>query len=76
MLPEMGPPETSIREYPGIDRSWQLEFAEFLDDIARDREPAAGLDAARRALVVVEEIYRQSGYQFATGPGLVPDMRA
>jgi predicted dehydrogenase len=65
MLREMGPPETVIHEYPGGDQSWQLEFAEFIDDITQDREPQAGLDAARRALVVVEEIYRKSGYRFA-----------
>ena len=65
MLPQMGPPETYIREYPGDDRSWQIEFAEFLADIDQRREPAAGLAAARRALVVTEEIYRQSGLRFA-----------
>ena len=54
MLPEMGPPETTIWEYPRGDRSWALEFAEFLDDIRLDREPAAGLADARAALVVVE----------------------
>jgi predicted dehydrogenase len=65
MLPEMGPPETFIREYPTADRSWQIEFAEFLADIDEGREPSAGLSAARRALVVAEEIYRQSGPRFA-----------
>jgi predicted dehydrogenase len=64
MLPEMGPPETFIREYPGVDRSWQVEFVEFLADIERHREPSAGLEAARRALVVAEEIYLRSGYRF------------
>ena len=39
MLPEMGPPETTILEYPGGDRSWALEFAEFLDDIQLARDP-------------------------------------
>jgi len=62
MLPEMGPPETTIWEYPGVDQSWELEFAEFLEDIRLDRTPAAGLADARAALMVVEEIYRQSGY--------------
>ena len=61
MLPEMGPPETTGAEYPRGDRSWALEFAEFLDDIRLGREPAAGLDAARAALSVVERIYQQSG---------------
>ena len=60
MRPEMGPPDTTIHEYPQGDRSWALEFAEFLDDIRLGREPAAGLDAARAALTVVEAIYAQS----------------
>ena len=29
MLPQMGPPETTIWEYPGEDRSWRAEFAAF-----------------------------------------------
>ncbi len=62
MLPEMGPPETFIREFPGADRSWELEFSEFLEDIEADREPSAGLEAARRALLVVDQIYHRSGY--------------
>ena len=65
MRPEMGPPETFIREYPGTDSSWQVEFAEFLADLEQHREPSAGVEAARRALVVAEEIYLRSGYRFA-----------
>jgi predicted dehydrogenase len=59
MLPEMGPPETTSWEYPGGDRSWELEFVEFVDDIRLGRAPAAGLADARAALAVVEEVYRQ-----------------
>jgi predicted dehydrogenase len=59
MLPEMGPPETTAWEFPRGDASWDLEFAEFLEDIRLDRTPAAGLDDARAALAVVEENYRQ-----------------
>ena len=69
MLPEMGPPETTIWEYPLGDQSWALEFAEFLDDIRLDRAPSAGLADARAALAVVEEVHRQSGYKFSS---LVP----
>ena len=65
MLPEMGPPETTIWEYPRGDRSWELEFAEFLEDIRLNRPPAAGLVAAQAALTVVDGIYRRSGYHFA-----------
>jgi predicted dehydrogenase len=58
MLPEMGPPETTIWEYPRGDRSWALEFEEFQEDIRLNRPPAAGLGDARAALAVVEAITR------------------
>jgi predicted dehydrogenase len=60
MLPEMGPPETTSWEYPRGDRSWELEFRDFLEDIRLQRTPAPGLRDAQRALEVVEEVYRQS----------------
>ena len=61
MLPEMGPPETTIWEYPMADISWQLEFAEFLDDLRTGREPSANLNDAYAALSIVESIYQDSG---------------
>ncbi len=60
MLPQMGPPETTIWEYPTGDDSWQVEFEEFLEDIRLDRPPAAGLADARAALAIVEKIYAES----------------
>jgi predicted dehydrogenase len=62
MLPEMGPPETTIWEYPRGDQSWSLEVEEFLQDIERGREPKAGLSDALAALEVVEAIYKESGF--------------
>ncbi len=62
MLPEMGPPETTAWEYPRGDDSWRLEMAAFLADIRMGRTPEPGLREARRALEVVEKIYRSSGY--------------
>lgn len=62
MLPEMGPPETTVWEYPRGDQSWALEMQEFLEDIRMNREPASGLPAARAALEVVERVYKHSGY--------------
>lgn len=59
MLPEMGPPDTQSWEYPRQDESWHREFAEFLDDIANNRQPAAGLTAAKAALAVVDQTYRR-----------------
>jgi predicted dehydrogenase len=64
MLPEMGPPDTTIWEYPRGDQSWALEFSEFLSDIDGRRSPSAGLAAARAALDVVSQVYRASGYHF------------
>jgi predicted dehydrogenase len=61
-LPEMGPPETTIWEYPMADNSWETEMTEFLQDIRSGREPSAGLHDAIAALAVVEKIYTGSGY--------------
>jgi predicted dehydrogenase len=61
MLPRMGPPETTIWEYPMTDTSWDLELAEFVEDIGCGRQPAAGLEDARAALQIVERIYEVSG---------------
>ena len=65
MLPEMGPPETTAWEYPRGDNSWALEFAAFVEDIHRGREPNPGLEEATAALEVVDIIYQRSGYATA-----------
>ena len=57
MLPEMGPPETTIWEYPMGDASWALEWAEFVDDVRLRRPPSASLEDARAALAIVERVY-------------------
>jgi predicted dehydrogenase len=66
MLPQMGPPETTIWEYPRGDDSWAVEFAEFLEDIRLGRTPSANLADARAALAIVEQIYGESGYDYHT----------
>lgn len=63
MLPEMGPPDTTSWEYPMGDDSWAVEIAEFFDDIRLERAPSAGLTDAHAALLVVEKIYKESGYE-------------
>ena len=60
MLPEMGPPDTVAWEYPRGDRSWALEFADFLEDIRLGRDPSPGLRDAQAALAIVERIYELS----------------
>ena len=62
MLPEMGPPETTIWEFPRPDESWRVETAEFLEDIRLNRQPSANLDDARATLSIVAKIYERSGY--------------
>lgn len=66
MLPEMGPPDTTIWEYPRGDNSWALEFTEFLEDVRLNRQPSANLNDARAALQAVEKIYKDSGYDYYT----------
>lgn len=60
MLPQMGPPETMIWEYPMPDRSWESEFSEFLEDIRLQRQPSANLIDARAALRIVAEVYKEA----------------
>jgi predicted dehydrogenase len=62
MLPQMGPPETTIWEYPMADKSWELEFIDFLEDLRLNRRPSPTLDDAVAALRVVDQIYSESGY--------------
>ena len=68
MHPQMGPPETTVWEYPMLDDSWDVEFAEFLEDIKLGRTPAAGLADAHAALSIVDHIYRESGYAHCQKP--------
>jgi predicted dehydrogenase len=64
MLPEMGPPETVIYEYPRGDTSWAAELDEFVEDIRRNRTPVPGLREGKQVLEIVERIYKNSGYGF------------
>lgn len=61
MLPQMGPPETTIWEYPGEDTSWAAEFRSFERAVAGERGLGATLDDAVAALEVVGAVYVQSG---------------
>lgn len=57
MLPQMGPPETSVWEFPGEDDSWKIEMQEFFEDIRLKRTPVPGLKEAKAVLRVVERLY-------------------
>ncbi len=66
MLPQMGPPETTVWDYPAGDNSWKLELAAFEEDIRTGRAPSPGLREGIRTLEIVESIYRSSGFPVST----------
>jgi predicted dehydrogenase len=65
MLPQMGPPETTVFEYPGGDDSWRVETGAFIEDIRLGREPSPGLKEGIATLRIVERIYAGSGFSAA-----------
>jgi len=56
MLPGMGPPETTIYEYPAADDSWEAEMADFSEDIRLQRTPSPGIADAQAALRIAEQV--------------------
>jgi predicted dehydrogenase len=61
MKPEMGPPETTIFEYPGKDISWEKEWQDFRGAIANPRsEPLGTLEDALSGLEIVSRIYAEN----------------
>ncbi len=66
MLPQMGPPETTVWDYPTGDNSWAFELAAFAEDIRTGRNPSPGLREGIRTLEIVESIYRSSGFPVST----------
>jgi predicted dehydrogenase len=67
MLPQMGPPETTIWQYPFRDLSWGLEAGEFLRAIREGRDPEGGIDEALGVLAVIGDIYAQAGRKGGKG---------
>lgn len=60
MLPGMGPPETTRWEYPFPDKSWDLEFAEFMNAIAERRQPLGNIRDAYENLMIVKRVYEMN----------------
>ncbi len=58
MLPQMGPPETTVFDYPGPDVSWAREMENFAGAIEGRCAVCGGLEDAMAALKVAEEIRR------------------
>lgn len=60
MLPQMGPPPTTIYEYPGEDTSWRAEFEHLRACITTGATPSGNIEDALASLKVVGELYRAS----------------
>ena len=59
MLPQMGPPETTIWEYPGDDLSWESEFDDFIKSINDNKTINGNIYDAYEALKIVTKIYNR-----------------
>lgn len=57
MLPQMGPPETTIWEYPFPDNSWKTEFEAFEQAIIKNLPVHPDPEDAREALKIVARVY-------------------
>ena len=57
MLPTMGPPETTIWEYPFPDRSWSAEIADFAHAIDGRAAPCGDLSDAIANLEIIAQAY-------------------
>ena len=57
MLPGMGPPQTTIWEYPFADASWSAELAAFAAALAGQPSDIADIDDACAVLAIVEAAY-------------------
>ncbi|MDR1908144.1 MAG: Gfo/Idh/MocA family oxidoreductase [Holosporales bacterium] len=66
MLPGMGPPESTIWQYPFPDTSWEVELREFLDAINAGRRPVGDIQDALKNLSVIEELYGKEKCQKIT----------
>jgi predicted dehydrogenase len=59
MLPQMGPPQTTIWQYPFPDISWNLEMEELLAAISEKRSPVGDINDAIANLRLVDKFYQQ-----------------
>ena len=57
MSPQMGPPDTTIWEWPFPDRSWSVEIAEFVAAIEDGRSPVGNIHDAVHTMSIVDQLY-------------------
>lgn len=66
MKPEMGPPDTVIYEYPGADKSWEVECEHFITEIEQFHSPDPGIRSTQEVLSVIETVYQQNNVSWST----------
>jgi len=59
MRPEMGPPESTTREWAAPDESWRLEIEDIVAELDGSKRIGAGLDDAAAVLQLVDEAYQR-----------------
>jgi predicted dehydrogenase len=60
MLPEMGPPGTTIWEYPGEEKSWQWELQGFERSVRTRKSCGPTLGDAWATMRIVDRIYKKT----------------
>lgn len=60
MKPTLGPPDTTIWEYPGEDTSWREELLAFRQAVETGTTPLVTLRDAQPALVIVQALYEKA----------------
>jgi predicted dehydrogenase len=58
LLPQMGPPETTVWDFPGADKSWDAEFADFADAIASGRRATGDIEDALAMHKIIAAAYQ------------------
>lgn len=60
MLPQMGPPETTVWDFSGPDMSWEAEFADFVSAIETGRRATGDIEDAVAMHKIIAAAYRES----------------
>jgi predicted dehydrogenase len=60
MLPQMGPPETTIWEFPFPDRSFESEFENFVAAVEGRARAIGDIDDAHANLAIIQAVYDQA----------------
>jgi predicted dehydrogenase len=60
MLPQMGPPETTIWEFPFPDRSFEIEFENFVAAVEGRARAIGDINDAYANLAIIQAVYDQA----------------